>query len=127
MYHADSPTGQLKVYDYAKPGEAGRVLQTYADGSVPDGACVDCDRRVWVAAWGGGAVVVHDAQGFVLGRIPVPAKQPTCTALGGEDMDILAVTSASIGLGSEASEGDGGLHLFRVEGRGLREVVASYR
>ena len=127
MYHADSPTGQLRAYDYPSVKPTGVGLSRYDGGMVPDGACVDAEGRIWVAAWGGSAVIVHSPDGAILDRIPVPARQPTCVAFGGSDLDILSVTSATQGIAPQDRQKDGALHLFRVEARGILEVTADYR
>ena len=64
----------------------------------PDGAIVDTMGGYWCALWGGGKVVRLDASGRVTLEISVPAKQVTCCAFGGENHNLLFITSARHGL-----------------------------
>jgi sugar lactone lactonase YvrE len=50
---------------------------------------------VWVALWGGGAVVCLDGRtGRERARIALPVSQPTSCAFGGADLYELFITSA---------------------------------
>lgn len=70
---------------------------TEAEGT-PDGMTMDSDGHIWIAFWGGGCVRQFDPQGVQLRQIDLPATQITSMAFGGDKMDWLLVTSASVGL-----------------------------
>jgi sugar lactone lactonase YvrE len=62
---------------------------------VPDGLTVDADGGVWVAVWGGGAVLRHDPGGRVREALEVPAELVTSCAFGGPGLDRLYITTAA--------------------------------
>ncbi|WP_423140779.1 SMP-30/gluconolactonase/LRE family protein [Parablastomonas sp. CN1-191] len=124
MYHADSTVGVLNAYEYGAPPMPRRAITAVAAPAVPDGATVDAKGRIWVALWGGAAVGIHSAEGAMLETIDVPVSQPTCVALGGPDMDILAVTSAHDGLtraDREREPGAGNVFFYATTANGLPE------
>lgn len=125
MYHGDSPAQAITEYGYdARGARYQRIISLFDDG-YPDGATVDAAGRIWVALWAAGCVAVLDPAGARLATVPLGASQPTCTAFGGPDLDILAVTSARTEL-SDAALADqpdaGALFLFRTGARGLAEA-----
>lgn len=124
MYHSDSPAQAITEYSYDVLGARYRkVIATFDDG-FPDGATVDAAGRIWVALWSAGVVAVLDPAGARLASVEVGARQPTCVALGGPDMNVLAVTSARTDLSDAelAQQPDAGaLFLFRVGPVGLPE------
>ena len=80
---------------------------------------------MWIAHWGGWRIVRYDPAGHVARTIMLPVAQPTCPMFGGSGLDIMFVTSASIGLGAvaRAAQPQAG-SLFAVEARvkGLPEA-----
>lgn len=106
MYHIDTPTLQVKAYDYeARTGEIGnpRVVVTIPQGTGrPDGMTIDAEGMIWVAHWKGGRVTCWDPRtGSLKQTIHVPASQVTSCAFGGPDLDELYITTARIGLTPE--------------------------
>jgi sugar lactone lactonase YvrE len=69
---------------------------------VPDGLCVDSEGFIWSAQWNGGQVVRYDPRGKPVLTVSVPAQRPTSCCFGGENLDILFITSARNGLSPEA-------------------------
>ena len=99
FYYIDSPTRRIDVFAF--DGTAGtisgrRTLHEIPEGGgFPDGMTVDAQGNLWVALWGGRAVVCIDADtGQELIRVPVPVTQPTSCTFGGENLDTLYITSA---------------------------------
>ncbi|MFC4296325.1 SMP-30/gluconolactonase/LRE family protein [Novosphingobium tardum] len=124
MYHADSTVGVVNAYDYGAQLERRREVARIMPPGVPDGATVDAEGRIWVALWGGGCVATYSPDGLLLDNIPVPVSQPTCVALGGQDLDVLAITSAHDGLPQTARSREtdaGGVFFFRTSTRGVEE------
>jgi sugar lactone lactonase YvrE len=101
MYYIDSLDHQVDVFDYdAATGaiEGRRKFAAVGGGDVvPDGLTVDAEGNVWVAVWGGAAVLRHDPDGRVRQTVEVPATQVTSCVFGGPDLDRLYITSAAGG------------------------------
>ena len=125
MFHADTPTGELKRYDYGGgTPQGGTVITTFQDDALPDGATVDADGCIWVALWGGSRIIRLDADGTELAALLLPAAQPTCPAFGGSDLNCIAVTTAWEGLaeGPDAAPPHAGnLFIFETDFTGRRE------
>jgi L-arabinonolactonase len=125
MYHSDSPAQAITEYRYDGAGARYQKIIAAFDEGYPDGATVDAAGRIWVALWAAGCVAVLDPAGARLMTVPVGASQPTCTAFGGPNRDILAVTSARTELSAAelADQPDAGaLFLFQTNAMGLEEL-----
>lgn len=127
LYHTDSPTHQIKVYDFdANSGTLGnaKVFKTTTDKVEPDGSTVDAENYLWSAEWGGRRLVRYSPEGEENFVLPTTVSQPTCMAFGGDDMNILFVTSARIGLSDEALAAQpeaGNLFIYRTDFKGVNE------
>jgi L-arabinonolactonase len=127
LYHADSPTHSIRVYDFdAETGELSNpdIFAHTEIGVEPDGACVDADGFVWNAQWGGSRVVRYAPDGSKNLLVDLPVTQVTCVAFGGPQLNLLAVTSARIGLSDEALARQpqaGNLFIFETDFSGLLE------
>lgn len=125
MYHSDSPAQAITEYRYDASGvRYQKIIATFDEG-FPDGATVDAAGRIWVALWSAGCIAILDPAGARLMTVPVAASQPTCTAFGGPNLDVLAVTSARTELGDAelADQPDAGaLFLFQTNAAGLPEA-----
>jgi len=99
MYYIDSQVHRVDVFDYdPATGEiAGRrPFAAVGDGGVvPDGLTVDADGGVWVAVWGGYAVLHHDPGGKVIEAVDLPAARVSSCVFGGPDLDRLYITTAA--------------------------------
>jgi sugar lactone lactonase YvrE len=106
MYHAD--TSRRTVWAWDSDPDRGeitnrRVFVTLTgDEGHPDGATVDAEGFVWLAHWDGWQLTRHDPTGHTERVVRLPVQRPTCPAFGGPNLDVLYVTSASIGLSPEA-------------------------
>lgn len=100
MYHADTPTGQIRTFDFdperGEPGDA-RLFAEVPRGK-PDGAAVDSDGHLLCALFGGCGVARFSPEGTLTALHDLPVSQPTCVALGGPNLDVLFVTSATEGM-----------------------------
>jgi L-arabinonolactonase len=127
LYHADSPSRQIKVYDFdALSGQIthGVVFAQTSLGIDPDGSCIDAEGYLWNAQWGGAQVVRYSPTGAVDCVLETPVTQPTCVAFGGPDLNWLCVTSARLGLSQEALFGQpdaGSLFIYRTNFKGVFE------
>ena len=98
MYHIDTPTRQIDSYDFDP--ETGRIsnkkttVRIDRDGN-PDGMAIDCEGMLWVALWGGYGVARYQPQtGRLLEFVPVPDRNVSCCTFGGENGNILYITTA---------------------------------
>jgi L-arabinonolactonase len=127
LYHADSPSRQIKAYDFdARSGQItnGVVFAETGMGIDPDGSCIDAEGCLWNAEWGGGRVTRYSPEGAVSYVLEIPVSQPTCVAFGGPDLRWLCVTSARLGLSQEALSRQpeaGNLFIYRTNFKGVFE------
>ena len=132
MYLADSPSKQIHSYDYDP--ETGNIsnkkllhTKPSTDKSVPDGSCVDSEGFLWNAVWkaGEGASCVqriHPTTGLVVYTVHMATtSQVTCCCFGGEDLDILFITTASESIDPKKEPHAGGLYAAKVPYKGRRE------
>jgi sugar lactone lactonase YvrE len=128
LYFADTPQRRISRYEVdAATGELSReqLFTRTPQGAFPDGSHVDAQGHLWNAHWGAGCIVRYAPDGSISGGFAVPATQPTCVAFGGPDFDLLFVTSAREGLGSEAlalQPNAGDLFIYKTEVRGLADA-----
>lgn len=106
FYYIDTPTHCVDAFDYdmATGGIANRrTVFTFAEENEnPDGMSIDVEGRLWVALWGGWAVVCVDpAKGEVIDRISIPVERVTSCCFGGEDLRDLYITTARVGLAEQ--------------------------
>ncbi len=99
MYYIDSLTYAVDVLDYdAASGAIGnrRVFASAGgDRVMPDGLTVDADGCVWVALWGGGALLRYRPDGRLEQTLQIPAAHVTSCAFGGPGLDTLYITTAA--------------------------------
>jgi sugar lactone lactonase YvrE len=98
LYFADSLTGVIWAYPYDQESGALGARRLFADvrdltGSGPDGAVTDAEGSLWVALPQTGRVARLSSSGTLLMQIETPSPHPSCPGFGGEDLDILFVTS----------------------------------
>ncbi len=99
FYFADSLRRNVRVFPYDNQtgsiGE-GRVLaEIPAAAGFPDGLTLDRDDHVWLALWGGHAVIQIDGRtGATLATVKLPTPHVTSCAFGGADHSTLFVTTA---------------------------------
>lgn len=130
IYHADSPTRQIKVADVNKrSGEITnwRQFTKTAKGAYPDGACIDSENHLWSAQWGSHRVRRYNPMGEEVFEVELPCKQPSCVAFGGPDMQYLFVTSAWEGLYEQPHEAsdDGNLFVLKTNVKGIAESICT--
>jgi len=106
MYYIDTSTGRVDGFDYdAESGEIGNrrtVASIPRELGHPDGMTVDEEGMLWVACWDGyGISRIDPATGSQLERLELPVSRVTSCCFGGDNMDELYITSASVGLSEE--------------------------
>ena len=108
FYHTDSDTQIIKEYEFLPNGweikPTGR--ECFADGV--DGFTVGSDRMIYAALWGKGRLAIVDTQTMKIATyIEIDAKIPASCAFYGDNMDRLAVVTATYGMGDGYGENDG--------------------
>lgn len=121
FYYIDTPRQRVDsfAYDVASGtlGEHRVALTIPPELGAPDGMTIDEADQLWIALWGGGAVIrVDPLAGRVTARVELPATNVTSCAFGGVHLDQLYVTTARVGCAPAqlASEPDAG-GLFRID------------
>jgi sugar lactone lactonase YvrE len=109
MYYIDTPTRQVKAYDYdIESGSISNprtVITVPEERGAPDGMTIDEEGMLWIAHWGGSIVGRYNpANGELMRQINVPAPNVTACAFGGESLDKLYITTASIGMSDEQKQ-----------------------
>lgn len=103
MYYIDTYEQVIYAFDYNNSnghisGKRVAVTIPLTMGS-PDGMTVDSTGNLWVALWGGGAVVCFDPKsGQQIDTIEVDAPNVTSCVFGGSDMNTMIITTAREGL-----------------------------
>jgi len=97
FYLADTFQGEFWAYDYdIETGNVSnrRVFATYHDDAgLADGSTVDEEGCMWNAQVIGGELVRYAPDGSVDRRIGMPVKNITSVNFGGDNLDVLYVTS----------------------------------
>jgi len=124
LFHSDSPTGAVWVYDVAADGgvKDRRIFAKLPEG-WPDGMAVDIEGGIWVAAVRAGEVVHFGKDATVKKRIKVPSTMVTSLVFGGRDMqDLYIVTADNI----EDANKKGTVFKARAEVPGLKVPKARF-
>jgi sugar lactone lactonase YvrE len=127
MYHVDSTRQRITAYEFdPETGAVGAGRLFVSDEGqpwFPDGVTVDAEDHVWNCKWDGGRIVRYAPDGSVDRVVPVPVPRPTRCAFVGSDLDLLAVTSARIGLAADAlaaAPASGQVLLLNPDARGVK-------
>src|SRR5690606_10872817 len=98
-YFSDSRQDTVWAYDFdIETGSISNRRVFISTVDVPervDGATVDTDGNYWCAHIHDSHVACYDPTGRLLRRIELPVKHPTMCTFGGENMDVLFVTSGT--------------------------------
>jgi L-arabinonolactonase len=128
MYFTDMPTQRIDAFDYdAGAGQLSNRRPFVSLANQPgsaDGSIVDSEGCLWNAQWRGSKIVRYRPDGSVDCEIPLPVSNPTCLAFGGEDLDVLFVTTAWFTLTPEERNREpyaGSIFSFRPGVCGRRE------
>ena len=125
LYHTDTPSQCIYAYENSAGLLKSKGLLVRTETSCyPDGSCVDSKGYLWNAQWGGSQVVQYSPQGKENTVLTLPVSQPSCVCFAGEQLDLLAVTSARESLTAEqlvAEPEAGNLLIYRTYYKGLAE------
>jgi D-xylonolactonase len=105
LLHSDSLSRVIYQFDYDELSGCITNKRSWhsfmAEEGAPDGMCLDDDGYVWVAMWGVGLVHKLDPQGRICKTYSLPAPNTSNVCFGGERLDRLFVTSATVDLSEE--------------------------
>lgn len=135
LYRADTAHHAVYQHDFdAATGSIGprrafvTVPRPEQNGGVnlgrPDGATVDAEGFYWSAMYEGGRLVRYAPDGTIEREVPSPVRCPTMLCFGGDDLDVLFVTTSRNGRPAEelAHEPDAGrVFAARIGVRGVAE------
>ncbi len=100
MFYIDTLRKSVRAFDYADDtGDISNervIINVPEEIGMPDGMAIDSEGMLWVAHYGGSCVSrwnPNTAQ--LLLRIDLPVTQVTACAFGGQNLDILFITSAA--------------------------------
>ncbi|MEH2242518.1 SMP-30/gluconolactonase/LRE family protein [Nostoc sp.] len=126
FYLTDSPHKKIYVYDFnSVTGNISnrRIFVDLTNESFyPDGLTIDSEGHIWSAMWDGWCVIRFNAKGEEILRIKLPVQLPTSCTFGGEDLQTLYITTASVGLSQaeiEKSFYSGDLFALQTDVTGL--------
>ncbi|KAH0946127.1 hypothetical protein HN011_005681 [Eciton burchellii] len=133
FYYIDSVTRYIAAYDYdpnngtiSNKKIVFNLNNTDLKG-VPDGMTIDTDGNLWIALYGGYHIIhVNPKTGELLGKVKLPAENVSSATFGGPLLDILYVTTSSIGLNAEQRKAtpEAGA-VFAIKGLGVRGIFAN--
>ncbi|CAH1102762.1 unnamed protein product [Psylliodes chrysocephalus] len=110
FYYIDTPSLKVVEYDYSDENatiSSGRTVFDINDHKtnitgVPDGMTIDDEDNLYVALYGGGAIIkINPKTGELLNIIAIPSRDVTSAMFGGPNLDILFVTTSKISLTPE--------------------------
>jgi len=100
FYYIDSPSREIVSFNYnpEKLTLSNRnVVFKIASDAYPDGMTIDEEGMLWVALWDGYAVIrINPHNGDLLETVDIPCKKVTSACFGGEHLDELYITTASL-------------------------------
>lgn len=123
LYFADSLQRMVWAYDYDQATGAATnrrdLIDTGAMEAVPDGATVDAEGYIWVALVLTQQLGRFSPDGVLDRLIEAPMPYPSCPAFGGENLDVLYVSSIADSGGRLKSDHPDAGRLFSVSGLGV--------
>jgi gluconolactonase len=103
LYHSDTRSQMVRVYDVGANGEVLEWRPFVAFGGAADGLKVAADGSVWVADAQAGRVAVFNPDGTHRSDLAIPLPMVTSLCFGGDDLRDLYVVTGSDRAPSETS------------------------
>ena len=112
FYHTDSFRQEMYAYDYdIETGDISNkrlFVSCENEPGIFDRSTIDSEGYLWNAQIIGGELVRYTPEGEVDRRIPIPCKTITSVSFGGDDLDVMYLTS----MGNTDFLGPEGVRLF---------------
>jgi sugar lactone lactonase YvrE len=127
VFYIDTPTRCVDVFDVEPESGTWSRRRTHiriecAQGS-PDGMAIDEEDGLWIALWGGGAVVHYDAAGRLVEMIAIPGvSQISSCAFGGDGRCVLYVTTSRKDLPPGSEPNAGAVYSVHTSTRGASQA-----
>ena len=124
FYHTDSDTHIIK--EYAFDAQSGDIEFTGREVKVQnvDGFTINKDGQLLAACWGLGHIALIDTKQLtVKDLIPLPVTIPASCGFFGENMDTLAVTTASFGANTDKDPDTGYLCYLKTNSGGRKPYL----
>lgn len=132
FYFIDTPT--RKIQEYSFDAETGVIrfrriaVEIPENLGFPDGMCIDREGMLWVAHYGGSGVYRWNPKnGELLSKIELPVPHVTSCCFGGENLDLMLITTAQENLSAEDLKKypkSGDVFLVKMEVGGLESFRA---
>jgi len=132
FYFIDTPT--RKIQEFAFDPESGEIMfrriavEIPKGMGFPDGMCIDREGMLWVAHYAGSGVYRWNPKtGELLDKIELPVPHVTSCCFGGDDMDVMLITTAQENLSTDDLKKypqSGDVFLVNVEVEGLESNQA---
>jgi sugar lactone lactonase YvrE len=134
FYFIDTPTRKIQEFSFdAETGEIRfrRVAVEVAEElGYPDGMCIDREGILWVAHYGGSGVYRwNPISGELLDKIELPVPHVTSCCFGGENLDVMLITTAQENMSAEDLKKypkSGDVFLVKMEVGGLETNQACF-
>jgi sugar lactone lactonase YvrE len=134
FYFIDTPTKKIQEFSFDQESgviEFRRIAVEIPEGlGFPDGMCIDREGMLWVGHYGGSGVYRWNPQtGKLLDKIELPAPHVTSCCFGGENLDLMLITTAQenmseLDLKKYPKSGD--VFFVKVEVGGLESFRATF-
>jgi sugar lactone lactonase YvrE len=103
LYYIDTPTYQVAAYEFDKStgniSNKKKIIQIPKEDGYPDGMTIDNEGMLWIAHWNGWQITRWDpATGKKIYQIALPVAKVTSCTFGGDTLEDLYITTASIDL-----------------------------
>jgi len=128
LYYCDSMQPRILCCDYDAETAHTTQCRIFAEvsiaGSCANGSTIDAEGCLWNAQWGAARVVRYTPKGAIDRVVYVPAKNPSCVALGGTMLDQLYITTARLDISADELEElpeSGGIYRWLAPVNGLPE------
>lgn len=127
MYYIDSMSQKILCFNFdlaeGRISEPSVLIDFKDEEGLPDGMTVDEEGMLWIAHWDGWQVSRWNPYTKQrLGTIHVPVARVTSCAFGGDELDTLYITTASVGLTSTELKNQpfsGGIFAIKLKVKGI--------
>lgn len=121
---------KLTNFAHSTPPNKSTFVILPPEYGYPDGVTVDSKDHVWVACWGGGAILCYNQAAQLLAKFPIPAPYVTNIIFAGDDLQDVYVTTATSPMTDTEKEqhlNAGKIFKFRSNVQGIEPRLANIR